>query len=361
MWSGCSSRAEVSSILSLIMSVQWLRSIGATTYQMRCCRTKLGVVQSLQLHTTSIRSKFPTSSSSYEEIQIPVPWGHISGKWWGSKDIQPVVALHGFEDNAGTYDRLVPMLSVPAVFAWDAPGHGKSSHLPCGMVYNFIDFVIALRRIVKYFEWQKISIVGHSFGSAIGHIYSSMYPSEVDKLASLDCARTLMAMLADTGIKGLKRITEKSLKADNDFSKDPPAYTNADLVDAFCAGTLDSVSKEHAACILDRGIIPHPTKSNHYYFSRDQKLRYNEFNRPNIEILGASAENIRCHVMTILGSQGFINVAAESDAGKQYFKLEETIQKSAASYQRFVVEGTHHVHLNNPELVSPHLNKFFNN
>lgn len=33
------------------------------------------------------------------EIQIPVPWGKIAGKWWGPIDKRPIVCIHGWQVN----------------------------------------------------------------------------------------------------------------------------------------------------------------------------------------------------------------------------------------------------------------------
>jgi hypothetical protein len=35
-------------------------------------------------------------STKVEEVRIQVPWGHIAGKFWGPKDVQPILALHGW-------------------------------------------------------------------------------------------------------------------------------------------------------------------------------------------------------------------------------------------------------------------------
>jgi len=51
------------------------------------------------------------SSAQFKEITIPVPWGHLAVKVWGSENDNPILALHGWQDNAGTFDRLIPLLS----------------------------------------------------------------------------------------------------------------------------------------------------------------------------------------------------------------------------------------------------------
>lgn len=81
------------------------------------------------------------------------------GKWWGPIDQQPIVALHGWQDNAGTFDKLIPLLpSNVAILAIDLPGHGLSSHLPIGQFYYiFWDGLINLRRVVKHYKWNKVS------------------------------------------------------------------------------------------------------------------------------------------------------------------------------------------------------------
>ena len=49
-------------------------------------------------------------SGPAEEIRIPVPYGHISGKSWGPPSGQPILALHGWLDNAATHDGLAERL-----------------------------------------------------------------------------------------------------------------------------------------------------------------------------------------------------------------------------------------------------------
>jgi pimeloyl-ACP methyl ester carboxylesterase len=84
----------------------------------------------------------------------------LAGKWWGDRNVQPVLGLHGWQDNANTFDTLVPLLNVPSFLAIDMMGHGLSSWYPAVGAHHFMDAVIFIRRIVNYFKWTKLSIIG---------------------------------------------------------------------------------------------------------------------------------------------------------------------------------------------------------
>ena len=73
-------------------------------------------------------------------------------------DIQPIVALHGRQDNAGSFDRLIPLLPRNVtVLCLDMPGHGFSSHLPKGQSYYvYWDGITLLRRLSNHYKWNKV-------------------------------------------------------------------------------------------------------------------------------------------------------------------------------------------------------------
>ena len=53
---------------------------------------------------------------SFKEIAFKVPWGVITGKAWGPDDGKPFLGLHGWIDNANTFDRYtfnIPSLPPP--------------------------------------------------------------------------------------------------------------------------------------------------------------------------------------------------------------------------------------------------------
>ena len=49
-------------------------------------------------------------SGLISELKLAVPWGHIAAKAWGSHQSPPVLCLHGWLDNANSFDRIIPLL-----------------------------------------------------------------------------------------------------------------------------------------------------------------------------------------------------------------------------------------------------------
>ena len=64
-------------------------------------------------------------SNSCKEISFQAPWGVITAKAWGPEDGKPFLGLHGWLDNANTFDKIAPLLPENIrLVAMDFPGHG---------------------------------------------------------------------------------------------------------------------------------------------------------------------------------------------------------------------------------------------
>jgi pimeloyl-ACP methyl ester carboxylesterase len=84
----------------------------------------------------------------------------VAAKAWGPATGPPVLALHGWLDNANTFDRLAPPLAAAGlrVICIDFPGHGKSAHRSPDAVYAFTDYVYYAWALAKQLKW-KVSFV----------------------------------------------------------------------------------------------------------------------------------------------------------------------------------------------------------
>ncbi|XP_029673456.1 probable serine hydrolase isoform X1 [Formica exsecta] len=291
-----------------------------------------------------------------KEIQIPMPWGQISGKWWGSTDEQPIVAIHGWQDNSGTFDNLAELLpSNIAILSIDLPGHGFSSHLHSGQFYYvFWDGVITLRRIIKYYKWNKVKLLGHSLGGAISFLYAASYPDEVDILISLDIAspsvKDITKTAAMTGNYIDQFLKYESLTLDN-----VPCYEYNKMIDIVEKAYEGSITKEGAEILMKRGMQPAYTKGK-YYFSRDPRLKVAILGMFSLDLVLEYASCIKCAYLNIRAVPGM-----KFEQPENYQKVLDNIKLVARKFEYHEVNGTHHVHLSEPEKIAPIIINFLQN
>ncbi|CAK1556450.1 unnamed protein product [Leptosia nina] len=290
-----------------------------------------------------------------EEIEIPVPWGHIAGRWWGPRNKQPIIAIHGWQDNAGTWDNLIPMLPAStAVLAIDLPGHGLSSHYPSGMLYYvFWDGIVLLRRIVRHFKWQKISLMGHSLGGALSFMYAASFPEEVDRIICIDIASPAVRP-PDNMVKATGWSINKLLDYENLSEDKIPCYNYEEMIDIVVDAYKGSVSRENCKVLMKRGMSPTPPhmKRQGYFFKRDLRLKVSGLAMMSIETALEYASQVRCKVLNIRAIPG-----QNWERLDYYTKVIDKL-KQTADVNYVEVEGTHHVQLNAPENISSIIEDF---
>ncbi|KAJ6649688.1 putative serine hydrolase [Pseudolycoriella hygida] len=296
------------------------------------------------------------SDGLWDEIEIPVPWGFVAGKWWGPRNKQPVLALHGWQDNAGTFDNLLPLLSPNlSILCIDLPGHGKSSHYPKGMQYYlFWDGVTLIRRIVKHFGWQKLTLMGHSLGGALSFMYAASFPDDVEKFISIDIAgptvRDHRKTAASTGDS-----IDRFLKYETLPMSKMPCYEYEEMIDIVVDAYAGSVDRNGAKILMRRGMdsAPRSINSKGFHFVRDLRLKVSLLGMFSIEQVTSYAEQIKCDVLNIRAVPGMIFENVEV-----YPKILEHTRKNARRVKYEEVEGTHHIHLNTPERIYKLINEF---
>ncbi|HEX4911322.1 MAG TPA: alpha/beta fold hydrolase [Permianibacter sp.] len=89
---------------------------------------------------------------------------------WGEPGGTPLLLLHGWLDNAGSFYSLAPLLAAAGFrcIAVDFAGHGASGHLPGGAQYHFIDGVYTLHAVQQQLGVPVLPLLGHSMGGALG-------------------------------------------------------------------------------------------------------------------------------------------------------------------------------------------------
>ncbi|KAM7356543.1 putative serine hydrolase [Cochliomyia hominivorax] len=289
----------------------------------------------------------------YEEIHINVPWGRIVGNWYGNRNVRPLLALHGWQDNLGTWDRLLPFLPKHiGILCVDFPGHGRSSKYPIGITYHMIDYVDTIIRIKRQFNWKKVSLLGHSLGGIVSFIYASIYPQNVDLLIQLDIIMTPIRT-PEYRLNKLFIGTEKLLIENERLealsTKEPPSHSFEELEEKLYLGSNKSIEKINCKYLLKRSINKSQHNKEKYYFSRDGRIKYyHEFNS-SLELIQEMAKRIKDikHLVIRFTNSGYV----QDD-------MLENIRKIHTKMEFCEVAGTHHAHLNNPKEVAAKLIPF---
>lgn len=290
-----------------------------------------------------------------DEVKIDVPWGILAGKWWGPKNVRPILTLHGWQDNAGTFDTLIPLLPKHVGYlALDLPGHGLSSRIPHGFYYSTAHVLHILNIIKDQYKWEKLSFLTHSMSSIIAFLYAGIFPQQCDLLIQLDALKS-MQKSTDSIIEHFTRLGDRFTMADkrNQENTEPPSYTYDQIVDRWVKGTNSSVTKEVVPYLMKRALKASSSDPNKFYFSRDGRLKFFNFAYISHDLSCAIAKRITAPHL-------FLKASKSPHYEEKRFTDEAIVVllESNPKFQWAVVDGTHHFHLTTPEVASQQISEF---
>ena len=120
------------------------------------------------------------------ERTFDVPGLTLAAREWGAPGDLPVIALHGWLDNAGSFDLLAPQLTDTHFIALDCAGHGRSGHRSADATYNVWQDVPEIFAVADQLGWQKFALLGHSRGAAIASLAAGTLPERISSLVLID-------------------------------------------------------------------------------------------------------------------------------------------------------------------------------
>ena len=119
-----------------------------------------------------------------EELRLPAGGLSLAARFWPG-DGTPVIALHGWLDNANSFVPLAQHLHQP-LLAIDIAGHGHSDHRPASSATHYIDHVRDVLAIADAQGWQRFILLGHSMGAGIASLFAATFPERVEKLLLIE-------------------------------------------------------------------------------------------------------------------------------------------------------------------------------
>lgn len=275
-----------------------------------------------------------------KEITIEFEHLRVAGLEWGPADAPPVLAIHGWLDNAASFSRLAPLLDGVRLIAVDLPGHGRSQHRPAACNHHFIDWAPQILDIADALGLKTFALMGHSMGAGISTLVPAAAPGRLNRMVLLEGVGPL-AMAADeaptllrNALEDEQRVAAAPIKSYDDVAAAAMARRHGTDLDPTAARILVERS------LSERG--------DGVRFTFDPRLKTRSRTRFTEEQVLAFLAVIDCPVLAVQAVSGWP------------FPKDLMVVRMATipQLEHLEVEGGHHVHLTHPERVAAAVGRF---
>lgn len=262
----------------------------------------------------------------YRTSSFEVNGRRIAAMEWGAPDAVPLLALHGWLDNAASFTRLAGLMPEVRLIALDLAGHGFSDHRPSGVPYYIWDNIADVLAVADQLGLKRFALAGHSMGAGVATLLAGSFPARVsqlfliDGLAPLDYEpKQLPEFLADALLKRT-RAGRRALRPYASFEQ---------ALQARMAGRWP-VCQEAAQWLLERGL---EQRDGGWFWRNDTALTLPSVVRLCDAQIVAFLRRIHCPVLLVMADRGI--------------GLDRVESKSAllSDLEQVVLPGGHHLHL----------------
>jgi len=203
--------------------------------------------------------------SAVRELSLELPHLRLAAQAWGDAQLPRLLALHGWLDNAASFDRLAPLLCEHFhIVAIDLPGHGRSGHRPPGTWYHYVDYLGDTLAAADALGWTRFGLLGHSLGGAVASMLAAACPQRIERLFLIEALGPLTAAVDQTLTLLQRAISQRHglpAKALRVFASEAEA--------ARTRAQAGDLSLEAAQIMVARGIKP---ASGGFVWSSDPRL-----------------------------------------------------------------------------------------
>ncbi len=250
----------------------------------------------------------------------------LAGLSWGNPGEKPLLALHGWLDNAASFTYLAPLLTGYHVVAMDLTGHGQSARRSADASYQIWDDLPEILGVLEALGWDTFDLLGHSRGAIIATLLASAFPERVRHLVLLD-AVSPEAVAQEEFPRQMRRALHDKVRLLNSDNRVFPCVD-----DAIASRINRGLSADVIRLIVERNVLacqPGVT------WSTDPRLR------------GASmvklTEGQNRAVLNALSMPTLLMLSRTMST--QVPKMLENAQRHIANLTLHSVDGGHHFHM----------------
>ena len=269
------------------------------------------------------------------EISVELADLTLRGQAWGDTSAPPLLALHGWLDNAASFVRLAPLLAADyRVIALELEGHGHSDHLPAGAEYRYLGHVQTVRAAADALNLSRYTLLGHSLGAGVASLVAAAAPERIERLLLIEG----LGPLGDDGSRTLQRFRE-ALAPRRESNR--PLRVFADVAQAVSARCMASgMQPDLARPIVERGLID---TDGGWRWRSDQRLTRASAMRLAESQIHALLKGITTPTWLLLAQPA----APYLPPGPMRART-ECVADIAVEH----MDGSHHLHLEHPRAVA---------
>ncbi|MDI1303223.1 MAG: alpha/beta hydrolase [bacterium] len=280
---------------------------------------------------------------SVVEREFEVKGRRIAARCWHDAGLPPLLALHGWQDNAASFDRLAPLLPDYHIVAMDFAGHGLSDWRAEGMRYHTLDHVDDVLAVVEQLGWQDFRLMGHSMGAGIGVLLAGAMPERIAQLALIDG----LGPYAGEPEQAPQILREALLEWQAYAPRPERVFADRGLAIEARRRGFTPLTASAATILCSRGV---KAVEGGYSWSMDRRVRHHSSLRFSETQVQAFLEAITAPVLLLRAENGF---PAAADIFAQRWQ-------SVREGRLLTLPGGHHLHLDEcPDKVAAAIQQFF--
>lgn len=274
------------------------------------------------------------TGDAFHELTLEAGPLRLAARASGPAEGRPVLALHGWLDNAASFEALAPLLPGIRLVALELPGHGSSDHRPPGCAYHFLDYVGDVLAAADALGWRRFSLLGHSLGGAVATLVAAARPQRIERVALIDS----LGPLSEAPAHAPQRLAQALAFRQRGY-RPPRRYANLEeAVDARRAA--GGLSPSSARLLVERATIGDETGLR---WRSDPRLRWPSPYRLTEDQVLACLAAVRAATLVIAAEDGHL----PPDDPVTRRRL-ETVPNARLNR----VPGNHHLHMENAARVA---------
>ena len=263
----------------------------------------------------------------YQNMQFTIKQRVIHAKVWGPPDGHPVIALHGWLDNAASFDVIACHLFNVRLVALDLAGHGLSQHRAEASYELWCDMA-DIMAVAAQLEWEQLGLLGHSRGAIIATLLAGTFPDIISHAGLIDAIFPDVVSAEQAPIQ-----LGKAILADNVVSTKPrTVYKTLDQTALVRQAGIIKTSHTVARRLVERGT---QGVKGGYSWNTDPRLLLPSPWKCTEQQLAAFMRRIRVPMPLIVASRGLA-------------QWDETWKEQLQPYPNARIhemDGSHHLHM----------------